>query len=154
MSLHELTDEQRSIREVARRFAEEEIAPHAAEWDREHRFPHEVFEHLGQLGLMGVCVVRGEAGGVSGTRREEKLGLNSSDTAALSFEEAPCEPLGEPGAGMRIALSTLDGGRIGIAAQAVGIAQAGLDLATEYAKQRHAFGRPIGGFQAIQHKLA
>jgi alkylation response protein AidB-like acyl-CoA dehydrogenase len=55
---------------------------------------------------------------------------------------------------MRIALSTLDGGRIGIAAQAVGIAQAALDVATGYAKERQAFGRAIGGFQAIQHKLA
>ena len=55
---------------------------------------------------------------------------------------------------MRIALSTLDGGRIGIAAQAVGIAQAALDLAAGYAKERNAFGGPIGRFQAIAHKLA
>ena len=53
---HELTDEQREIRELARRFADEEIAPHAAAWDREHRFPKEVFGQLGELGLMGVCV--------------------------------------------------------------------------------------------------
>jgi alkylation response protein AidB-like acyl-CoA dehydrogenase len=88
------------------------------------------------------------------TREEEKLGLNSSSTADLSFEATPAERLGERGAGMRIALATLDGGRIGIAAQAVGIAQAALDVATAYARERHAFGRPIGGFQAIQHKLA
>ena len=56
MSLHELNDEQREIRDLARRFADEEIAPHAGEWDREHRFPKPVFEHLGELGLMGVCV--------------------------------------------------------------------------------------------------
>ena len=56
MSLHELTDEQREIRDLARRFADEEIAPHAGTWDREHRFPKPVFEHLGELGLMGVCV--------------------------------------------------------------------------------------------------
>src|SRR3954451_21382234 len=55
---------------------------------------------------------------------------------------------------MRIALRTLDAGRIGIAAQAVGIAQAALDVAAGYAKERNAFGRPIGGFQAIQQKLA
>src|SRR5918998_5833149 len=55
---------------------------------------------------------------------------------------------------MRIALSTLDGGRIGIAAQAVGIAQAALDVAAAYAKERNAFGGPIGRFQAIGHKLA
>src|ERR671937_1805917 len=56
MSVHELTDEQREIRDLARRFADEEVAPHAAEWDREHRFPREVVQHLGELGLMGVCV--------------------------------------------------------------------------------------------------
>ena len=56
MSEHELTDEQREIRALARRFAQEEIAPHAAAWDREHRFPKEVFAQLGELGLMGACV--------------------------------------------------------------------------------------------------
>jgi alkylation response protein AidB-like acyl-CoA dehydrogenase len=56
VSLHELSDEQREIRDLARRFADEEIAPHAGAWDREHRFPREVFTALGELGLMGVCV--------------------------------------------------------------------------------------------------
>src|SRR4051794_41233841 len=56
MSVHELSDEQREIRDLARRFADEEIAPHAASWDREHRFPREVFRALGELGLMGACV--------------------------------------------------------------------------------------------------
>jgi alkylation response protein AidB-like acyl-CoA dehydrogenase len=296
VSLHELTDEQREIRDLARRFADDEVAPHAAAWDREHRFPREVFSALGELGLMGACVpaehggagadflsyclvleelsradagvgvtvavhvsagtlpilangtaeqidrlvpplaqghelaafaltesgsgsdagamrtrvvdgrltgtkqwitngsyahtfivfaketaspesshrpsedetrpgrrsstshgafvVRRGAEGFSVTREEEKLGLNSSSTADLAFESTPGEPLGAAGGGMRIALSTLDGGRIGIAAQAVGIAQAALDVAAGYAKERHAFGRPIGGFQAIQQKLA
>ena len=99
-------------------------------------------------------VVRAGADGFEVTREEEKLGLNSSSTADLVFEDTPAEPLGPPGAGMRIALETLDGGRIGIAAQAVGIAQAGLDLATGYAKERHAFGGPIGRLGAIQQKLA
>ena len=54
MSLHELTDEQREIRDLARRFADDEIAPHAAGWDREHSFPRDVFKHLGELGLRGV----------------------------------------------------------------------------------------------------
>jgi alkylation response protein AidB-like acyl-CoA dehydrogenase len=271
----ELTDEQREIRDLARRFADDRIAPQASRWDREHEFPTGVIAELGQLGLMGVCVPeehggagadflsyclvleelsRGDAGlgvtvavhtsagtlpildhgsveqvrrlvpplaqghelaafaltesgsgsdanamrtwarelritgskqwitngsyahvfnvfaregerpsafivrrgapGFAVTREEEKLGLNSSSTADLSFEATPAERLGERGAGMRIALATLDGGRIGIAAQAVGIAQAALDVATAYARERHAFGRPIGGFQAIQHKLA
>src|SRR5256885_7769030 len=62
MSLHELADEQREIRELARRFADEEIAPHAGRWDREHAFPREVFTHLGELGLMGVCVAEEHGG--------------------------------------------------------------------------------------------
>ncbi len=276
MSLHELTDEQREIRALARRFADEEIAPAAASWDREHTFPREVFAHLGELGLMGVCVpeehggagadflsyvlvleelsradagvgvtvavhtsagtlpllahgtpdqigrlvpplaqghelaafaltesgsgsdagamltradegmrltgtkqwttngshahtfvvfardpdrpsafvVRRGATGFRVTREEEKMGLNSSSTADLSFEGTPAERLGAQGVGLRIALQTLDAGRIGIAAQAVGIAQAALDVASAYARERHAFGRPIAGFGAIQQKLA
>jgi alkylation response protein AidB-like acyl-CoA dehydrogenase len=278
MSLHELTDDQREIRDLAKRFADEEVAPQAAAWDREHTFPKQVVQHLGELGLMGVCVpeehggagadflsyclvleelsradaglgvtvavhtsagtlpilehgsrdqvdrlvpplaqghelaafaltesgsgsdagamrtradgdgritgtkqwttngshahvflvfardpgsdragayvVRRGAGGFRVVREEEKMGLNSSSTADLSFEDTPGERLGEPGAGMRIALRTLDTGRIGIAAQAVGIAQAALDVATAYAKERQAFGRPIGALQAIQQKLA
>jgi alkylation response protein AidB-like acyl-CoA dehydrogenase len=269
--MSELTPEQEEIRELARRFADDRIAPRAAEWDRGHVFPRELFGELGELGLMGVCVpeehggagadflsyilvleelsradagvgvtvavhtsactlpllahgspyvpalaageeigafalteagsgsdasamrsratdgritgtkqwitngshaatflvfaregergisafvVRAGADGFAVTREEEKMGLNSSSTADLSFEDTPGERLGEPGGGMRIALSTLDGGRIGIAAQAVGIAQAGLDVATAYAKERSAFGGPIARFQAIQHKLA
>jgi alkylation response protein AidB-like acyl-CoA dehydrogenase len=270
MSLHELYDEQREIRDLARRFADERIAPRAAQWDRDHTFPAELFAELGELGLMGVCipaehggagadflsyvlvleelsradagvgvtvavhtsactlpllahgsdrvaalasgeeigafaltepgsgsdasamrtravddrltgskqwitngsyastflvfardgdrvsayVVRRDAPGFAVTREEEKMGLNSSSTADLAFEDTPGELLGERGAGMRIALSTLDGGRIGIAAQAVGIAQAGLDVATAYAKERQAFGGPIGRLGAIQEKLA
>jgi alkylation response protein AidB-like acyl-CoA dehydrogenase len=99
-------------------------------------------------------VVRRGAAGFSVTREEEKLGQHSSSTADLLFEDTPAERLGPPGGGMRIALSTLDGGRIGIAAQAVGIAQAALDVAAAYAQERNAFGRPIAGFQAISHKLA
>jgi alkylation response protein AidB-like acyl-CoA dehydrogenase len=276
LSAHELTDEQRDIRELARRFADEVIAPQARQWDRDHTFPVDVFRQMGELGLMGVCIpaehggagadflsyilaleevsradagsgttlsvhisagqlpilahgtreqidhlipplaqghelaafaltepgsgsdaaamitradadcritgakqwitngsyahtfivfardgdgisaylVRRGAPGFRPTREEEKLGQNSSSTADLVFEDTPAERLGPPGAGMRIALSTLDGGRIGIAAQAVGIAQAALDVATAYAKERRAFGRPIGAFQAIAHRLA
>ena len=275
-----LDHEQGEIRALAARFADEVVAPRAAGWDRDHVFPSEVFEQLGELGLMGVCVapehggagadflsyvlvleelsradagvgvtvavhtsactlpllahgddeqiarlvpplaqgheigafaltesgagsdagaivtsarggrisgakqwitngshaatvlafardadrgaeraisafvVRAGAPGFAAVREERKLGLNSSSTADLVFDETPAEPLGEPGRGLSIALRTLDGGRIGIAAQAVGIAQAALDLATAYAGQRNAFGAPIGRFQAIQHKLA
>jgi alkylation response protein AidB-like acyl-CoA dehydrogenase len=102
-------------------------------------------------GRIGAFVVRQ---GFTVAREEEKLGLNSSSTADLVFEATPAERLGEPGKGMAIALRTLDGGRIGIAAQAVGIAQAALELATSYAKERHAFGGPIAQLGAIQQKLA
>jgi alkylation response protein AidB-like acyl-CoA dehydrogenase len=91
------------------------------------------------------------------TRDEEKLGLNSSVTNDLVVEGAHVgrdRLLHEEGKGFRVAMATLDGGRIGIAAQAVGIAQAAYDVAREYAKGREQFGRPIAAFQAIQHKLA
>ena len=269
--MSELTAEQEEIRALARRFADERIAPQAAAWDREHAFPSEVLSALADLGLMGVCVPedqggagadflsyvlvleelsRGDAGlgvtvavhtsactlpllehgspyvpalasgeeigafalteagsgsdasamrsryrdgritgskqwitngshastflvfareederigafvvragaeGFAVVREEEKLGLNSSSTADLAFEDTPAERLGEPGKGMSIALRTLDGGRIGIAAQAVGIAQAAFELATSYAKERTAFGGPLARLGVIQQKLA
>ncbi len=87
----------------------------------------------------------------------EKLGINASKTSELIFEdmEVPKENLlGKEGEGFKICLATLDGGRIGIAAQAVGIAQAALDECIEYSKQRQQFGRPIAKFQAIQWMIA
>jgi alkylation response protein AidB-like acyl-CoA dehydrogenase len=91
------------------------------------------------------------------TREEEKLGLNSSSTVDLAIEGARVGPerlLHEEGKGFNVAMSTLDGGRIGIAAQAVGIAQAAYDVAREYALERRQFGKAIADFQAIQWKLA
>ena len=281
-----LSAEQREIQALAREVAETEIVPHAAAWDRQHRFPAEVFRRLGELGLMGVCVpeehggagadflsyvlvleelsrgdagvgvtvavhtsaatlpilafgtdeqkerfaaplARGEtlgafaltepdagsdagslrttatpdgdgwaitgtkqwitngshagtfvlfartdqstagprgvtcflldAGQVEVTREEEKLGLNSSSTADLRIDGAQVgrdRLLGEERHGFSIAMATLDGGRIGIAAQAVGIAQAAYDAARAYALERHQFGKRIADFQAIQFKLA
>jgi len=87
----------------------------------------------------------------------EKLGIHASLTSELIFDnmEVPKENLlGAEGDGFKIALSTLDGGRIGIAAQAVGIAQAALDESINYAKQRQQFGKPIASFQAIQWMIA
>jgi alkylation response protein AidB-like acyl-CoA dehydrogenase len=282
----ELSPEQKEIQALTRDFVQAEIAPHAAEWDREHRFPRELFAQLSELGLMGVCIPeayggagadflsyvlvleelsRGDAGvgvtvavhtsavtlpllrfgtdeqrtrfvpplargehlgafalteaeagsdagalrtraepdgegwritgakqwitngryagtfllfartdpdaagarGVSAfildaadvrvTRDEEKLGLNSSVTNDIVIEGVHVDRdrlLHEQNRGFRVAMQTLDGGRIGIAAQAVGIAQAAFEVARDYAKERHAFGRRIGEFQAIQHKLA
>ncbi|HEY7164216.1 MAG TPA: acyl-CoA dehydrogenase [Candidatus Binatia bacterium] len=88
---------------------------------------------------------------------EDKLGLRSSETAALRFEDCriPVENiLGREGEGFRIALQTLDGGRVGIAAQALGIAQACLDEALSYSSERKQFGAPISSFEAIQAMLA
>ncbi|MCX6667674.1 MAG: acyl-CoA dehydrogenase [Euryarchaeota archaeon] len=87
----------------------------------------------------------------------EKLGIHASLTSELVFEdmEVPKENLlGVEGDGFKIALATLDGGRIGIASQAVGIAQAALDESINYAKQRQQFGKPIASFQAIQWMIA
>jgi len=92
---------------------------------------------------------------VEGT--EDKLGDKGCPTAELSFDEmwVPAgRRLGEEGEGFVQALETLNGGRITIAARSVGIAQAALDAALEYSQQREQFDRPIGDFQAIQHKLA
>ena len=90
------------------------------------------------------------------TRTEEKLGLNSSATNDIAVDTVVGEDrlIGDEGHGFRIAMATLDGGRIGIAAQAVGIAQAAYEVALRYAQQREAFGRRIADHQAIQHKLA
>ena len=281
-----LTPDQRSIQSLAREIAEAEIAPHAADWDRNHTFPRALFSKLGELGLMGVCVpeelggagadflsyilvleelsradagvgvtvavhtsaatlpiiafgtaaqkekfvpplARGvdigafalteaesgsdaaslrstattdgdafridaskqwitngshastfllfartnpEAAGARGvsaflvdasdvevTREEEKLGLNSSSTADIRVNGATVARdrlLHELNRGFVVAMATLDGGRIGVAAQAVGIAQAAYDVARAYALERHQFGSRIADFQAIQFKLA
>jgi alkylation response protein AidB-like acyl-CoA dehydrogenase len=88
---------------------------------------------------------------------EDKLGINASGTAELVFEDArvPADALlGKEGEGFRQMLTTLDGGRIGIASQAIGIGRAVLEEALEYAKTREQFGKPITHFQAIQWKLA
>jgi alkylation response protein AidB-like acyl-CoA dehydrogenase len=282
----ELTQDQREIQALAREFARAQIDPQAADWDRTHEFPRELFSKLAELGLMGTCVPeeyggagtdflsyvlvleelsRGDAGvgvtvavhtsavtlpilsfgtdeqksrfvpplargeqlgafalteaeagsdagalrttadatddgwaitgakqwitngryagtflvfartdantagarGVSAfildaehvrvTRDEEKLGLNSSVTNDIVIEDARVgrdRLLHEENRGFRVAMATLDGGRIGIAAQALGITQAAYDVARSYALERRAFGQRIANFQAIQHKLA
>ena len=95
--------------------------------------------------------------GVSAAPPEHKMGMRSSVTAQMRFEAArvPAGQLvGEPGQGFRIALAALDAGRLGIAACATGVAQAALDCAVGYARQRVQFGRPIIGFQGLQFMLA
>jgi len=91
------------------------------------------------------------------SRYEDKMGLRLSRSAEIVFEECrvPAENLlGAEGQGLRIALGALDGGRIGIAAQSVGVAQGAFEAAVRYAKQRRTFGRPIAEYQAIQWMLA
>jgi butyryl-CoA dehydrogenase len=107
-------------------------------------------------GIAAFIVEKGTPGFSVG-KLEKKLGIRGSDTAQLIFEDArvpAANLLGEVSEGYKIALSTLDGGRISIAAQAVGIARACLEDALAYAKQREAFGKKIADFQAIQWMLA
>lgn len=94
--------------------------------------------------------------GFSVARKEEKLGQKASDTCALSFQDMEVpedQRIGAEGEGYRIALSTLESGRIGIAAQSVGMARAALEHAVEYAKERQAFGGRIVDFQAVGFRL-
>jgi len=282
-----LTEEQALVRDTMRAFARDELAPHAAAWDREHTFPREALHALGALGALGVVVperwggaamdyvslaitleeiaagdgatstivsvqnsvvcgplnafgtdaqkekylkplARGEqfgcfcltepqvgsdagaiatraersgdswvlngvkqfittgknadvaivfavtdkaagkrgisafvvetsAPGFNVSRVEEKLGQRASDTAQITFENCrlpASSALGREGEGYRIALSNLEAGRIGIAAQAVGMARAALDAALAFARERVAFGKAIAEHQAVNFKLA
>ena len=111
------------------------------------------------LGYKGITafIVEKDTPGFRVSKKEKKMGIRSSDTCELTFEDCRvpvANRLGDEGKGLRIALTALDGGRIGIAAQALGIAQASLELAVSYSRERKQFGRPISDFQAIQFKLA
>lgn len=110
----------------------------------------------GTKGISTFIVEKGFPGFSIG-KIEEKMGIRASSAAELVFEECivPKENLlGKEGQGFKIAMATLDGGRIGIAAQALGIAQAALDEAIKYVKERQQFGRPIGKFQGLQWYIA
>jgi alkylation response protein AidB-like acyl-CoA dehydrogenase len=282
-----LSPEQQQIRDTLRAFARDELAPHAASWDRDHTFPRDALRALGELGALGIVVpdawggagldyvslavaleeiavgdgatstivsvqnsvvcgpinafgndaqkvrylkplahgdalgcfcltepstgsdasaiatraerrgdsyvlngvkqfittganadvaivfaVTDKAAGKKGisafivdaktpgfivARVEEKLGQRASDTAQIMFENCfvpAANLLGREGEGYRIALGNLEAGRIGIAAQAVGMARAAFEAALGYARERHAFGKPIGEHQAIMFRLA
>ncbi len=110
----------------------------------------------GPKGISTFIVEKGIPG-FSVAKKEKKLGIRSSDTVSLSFTDCrvpAANRIGEEGAGFRFAMKTLEGGRIGIAAQALGIAQACLDASVRYAKERKAFDHPISDLQAIQFKLS
>jgi alkylation response protein AidB-like acyl-CoA dehydrogenase len=106
---------------------------------------------------IGAFLVPTELEGWVPGKKERKMGLRGSETVAVSLEELRLGPehlIGEPGRGFSYALEALEGGRLGIAAQAIGIAEAALDHARDYAGEREQFGRPIKDFQGIQFKLA
>ena len=282
-----LTQDQLMIRDAVRTFAQEQLWPHAARWDKEHHFPKEVHRGLAELGAYGICVPeslggagldyvtlaivleeiaagdggtstaisvtncpvnaillrygnaaqqerwlrplaagqmlgafcltephvgsdasalrttavrQGDAYTINGVKQfitsgkhgqlaiviavtdkaagkrgmsaflvptdtpgyqvarlEDKVGQHSSDTAQINFENCrvPVENrIGEEGEGYKIALSALEGGRIGIAAQSIGMARSAFDCALAYAKQRESFGQPIFNHQAVGFKLA
>jgi len=283
----QLTEEQTMIRDMARRFAREELAPHAADWDRGAAFPRDAVRQMGELGLLGMltpeeyegagadhvaytlameeiafgdgacstimgvhnsvgcvpilrygsdaqkdkylkpmargewlacfCLTEPQAGSeasnlktravrdgdhyvLNGTKQfitsganariaivfavtdpeagskgisafivptdttgyevasiEDKLGQKASDTAQIVLKDLrlpAANRLGEEGAGYRIALSNLEGGRIGIAAQAVGMARAAFEAARDYARERVTFGKPVIEHQAVAFRLA
>jgi alkylation response protein AidB-like acyl-CoA dehydrogenase len=172
------SDEAAELLAVVREIAQTELAPRAAADEAASRFPRDAFTMLGEVGLLGLPYPAeyGGAGqpyevylqaleevaaawmtvgvGVSVRRLssiltfgnpEHKMGLNASPTTAL---------YGDEGQGARIALSALDSGRLGIAACATGLAQAALDLAADYAKQREQFGRAITEFEGLRFLLA
>jgi butyryl-CoA dehydrogenase len=110
----------------------------------------------GEKGITALIVERGTPGFRVG-KEEKKLGIHATACTELSFTDCRvpvANRLGAEGEGYKIALGTLDGGRIGIAAQAVGIAQGAFEQALAYAQERQAFGHPIADFQAIQFMLA
>jgi len=108
-------------------------------------------------GGVSAFLIDTEKEGFSRGKTEPKLGIRASATCEVELTDYRCpveNRLGEEGQGFRIAMTVLDAGRIGIAAQAVGIARAAYEAAVDYSREREAFGSPIGGFQMIQAKIA
>ncbi|MBA2946198.1 acyl-CoA dehydrogenase family protein [Streptomyces himalayensis] len=118
-----------------------------------------VFARTGAEGRHGITsfLVPGDAEGLSAAAPEKKMGMKGSPTAQLHFDGVrvpDTRRIGEEGQGFAIALSALDSGRLGIAACAIGVAQAALDAALAYATERRQFGRPIADFQGLRFMLA
>jgi alkylation response protein AidB-like acyl-CoA dehydrogenase len=118
-----------------------------------------VFARTGEHKTKGITAFLADTSrpGFRAGKKERKMGIRGSSTVEIRFDGfrvPPEDVLGTVGGGFSIALGILDGGRIGIASQSIGIAQACLDASVAYAKERRQFGRPIGEFQAIQWKLA
>ena len=128
-------------------------------WARTDRDGAAAAADVRPAGKQGISafIVAGGARGLSAGKHEDKMGLRGSSTVPLSFDgcELPEEALlGKLGGGLSVALAALDGGRIGIASQALGIGLAALDAARAYVKVRAQFGRPLAEFQAVQFRLA
>ena len=116
-----------------------------------------ITEREAESGNISAFIVESDAPGFSIGRMEEKMGLHASNTGELIFTDCaiPAENLlGEEGEGDKLFLRTLDGGRIGIAAMALGLAQAAYEAASAYAKTREQFGRPIASFQGVAFMIA
>lgn len=116
----------------------------------------QTYPEKGHKGINCLIVDEDMPGFVKGPK-ENKMGIRASDTCSLQFTDVKvpkANRIGEDGFGFKFAMNTLSGGRIGIAAQALGIAQGAFELAVEYSKQRKAFGKPIAEHQAIAFKLA
>ena len=110
----------------------------------------------GYHGVTAFLVERGFSGFTVG-KKEDKLGIRASSTCELILEDCrvpAANALGEAGKGYKIAIETLNEGRIGIGAQMIGLARGALDHAIKYVKEREQFGKPIAGFQAVQHQVA
>jgi alkylation response protein AidB-like acyl-CoA dehydrogenase len=110
----------------------------------------------GHRGITAFLVERG-FGGFTVGRKEDKLGIRASSTCELILEDChvpAANVLGEVGKGYRVAIETLNEGRIGIGAQMIGLARGALDHTVKYVKEREQFGKPIASFQAVQHQLA
>ena len=110
----------------------------------------------GYRGVTAFLVERGAAGFTVG-KKEDKLGIRASSTCELIFEDCrvpAASVLGEAGKGYKVAIETLNEGRIGIGAQMIGLARGALDHAINYTREREQFGKPIAGFQAVQHQIA
>jgi alkylation response protein AidB-like acyl-CoA dehydrogenase len=107
-------------------------------------------------GITAFLIEAGKPGFIRG-KKEPKLGIRASATSEIVYDNYECpveNVLGKPGEGFKIAMTVLDAGRIGIASQALGIAEAAYEAAVRYARERRAFGGPIGQFQMIQQKIA
>ncbi|MFO0756090.1 MAG: acyl-CoA dehydrogenase family protein [Byssovorax sp.] len=150
-----------SMRTTAEKCADGWILRGEKQWitSGDHAGVMVVWARTGGPGTKGLScfLVEGGTPGLKPGKHEDKLGLRASTTVPLTFDDCVVPEsalLGTLGGGFKIAMMALDGGRIGIASQAIGIATAALEEAVDYAKQRKQFGRPIGDFQAIQWMLA